>query len=46
MPSKEQMLEDFRMESERRQLKGGSNRKSHLLDDDQVSGALIYTHES
>lgn len=44
MPSKEEMLEEFRIESERRQLNGGSIRKSHLLDDDQVSflWLLIY----
>lgn len=44
LPSKDQMLEAFRIESQRRKEKGSTIRQSHLLDVDQVS-RFIYIYQ-
>lgn len=41
LPTKEQMLEEFRVETERRIEKGNDIRKSHLLGEDQVSLSFV-----
>lgn len=37
LPTKERMFEEFRIENERRMEKGNGIRKTHLLNEDQVS---------
>lgn len=42
IPSKEQMIQDFHIESERRKEQGKSIRQSHLLNMDQVRYSIYY----
>lgn len=43
LPSKQQMLDDYQTETDRRNLKNNI-RKSHLLDEDQVWNAHLFQH--